>query len=176
MSETDDMTGDVRIQQWIADQKRLQAENQREFLRRVGVGLRVDGFQRSGGVFRRTVGIDTQILDLEADHGSFRVNIGVYFPDLALIFSNGLDQTEPIGRRRAWRCSIAEYLHDINRTVPESAAYDPTTVVEWLQMLRTWAIPWLETASLPTYNGIKTPELNEAFQRMWVQRARSEFR
>ncbi len=164
------MTDDERIQRWVAEQKRLEAENKKEFLRGLSEGLRCDGFQRSGVVFRRTVGIDTQIIDFEADHGAFRVYVGVYFPDLAVIFSDGLDQPEPIGRRRAWRCSIKEHLHDLDGSVPYSAGYDPTTVVEWLQMLRTTAIPWLETASLPTYKGIRTPELKHAFQTMWAQR------
>ena len=50
--------------------------------------LKQEGFRRSGRIFRRTVGDAIHVVEVQADkhnegmHGSFTVNLGLYFKNL----------------------------------------------------------------------------------------------
>lgn len=161
------MSEDDLIAEWIEADKRRVAQERRDFFKALTPHFRVDGFKRGGQVFRKQVGIDTQILDFEPWHGAFRLHIGVYFPDLVTIASDGIDSPHPLNLRRAWRCWLSEYLADIDPEVNEGNAYDLSRIVEWVSVIRRSAIPWLDRASKPTFDGLKSPELEDWFKRMW---------
>lgn len=156
-----------QIDQWIASEKARQARDRQEFFSLLYEDLSKVRFRRSGQVFRRSRGDDTQILDFEPYHGAFRLNLGVYYPDLVTIFSDGEEVPLDASKCRAWQCLIGDYLSHIDTTVAEASGYDPSTVSEWIDVLHGSAIPWLERASLPTYSDIKTRELRASFTKMW---------
>lgn len=164
------MTQSESIDDWLLSERKKQAASRSQFFCLLNDDLSRYGFKRSGQVFRRKIGSDTQLLDFESHHGAFRLQLGVYFPDLEFIMSNGLDLPEPLSRQRAWKCHVREYLADLVPHMQETNPYDPSDVAMWVNELHRSAIPWLDRAASPSFTGGKSPELRRSLRRMWKER------
>ena len=113
-----DNDNDEDISRWIAESR---AESKAEhkarkssFLKSVGGWLKQYGFRRDGSVFRRTVGIDTHIIQLEGTpSGRFLTAVAVYFPELGELLGN---EESAFGSKRGpnqWDCSVVADLESL---------------------------------------------------------------